>query len=68
MLDGTSTRFSHVKKDATPWRGEGLRDFFLYRDLGIERTVIGANRTGWADPASTVPFLDAYAALIPELR
>jgi probable F420-dependent oxidoreductase len=39
-----------------------------YRDLGIERTVIGANRTGWADPASTVPFLDAYAALIPELR
>jgi quercetin dioxygenase-like cupin family protein len=41
MLDGTGTRFSHVKKDATPWRGEGLRDFFLYRDLGIEEATSG---------------------------
>lgn len=38
-----------------------------YRDLGIERAVIGASRTGWADPATTYPFLDTYAALIPEL-
>lgn len=38
-----------------------------YRDLGVERAVIGANRTGWADPTTTYPFLDTYAALIPEL-
>jgi quercetin dioxygenase-like cupin family protein len=60
MLNGTSTRFSHVKKDQTPWRGEGLRDFFLYRDLGIAGATNGkviahlvkadmppADGTGW---------------------
>jgi mannose-6-phosphate isomerase-like protein (cupin superfamily) len=41
MLDGTTTRFSHVKEGQTPWRGEGLRDFFLYRDLGIEEATAG---------------------------
>ena len=29
------SNFSHVKSEDTPWRGGGLRDFFLYRDLGI---------------------------------
>jgi quercetin dioxygenase-like cupin family protein len=41
MLDSTATRFSHVKPDATPWRGEGLRDFFLYRDLGVAEATHG---------------------------
>ena len=41
MLDGTTTRFSHVKDGQTPWRGEGLRDFFLYRDLGIAEATAG---------------------------
>ena len=27
--------FSHVKPNDTPWVADGLRDFFLYRDLGI---------------------------------
>jgi quercetin dioxygenase-like cupin family protein len=27
--------FSHVKPADTPWRSDGLRDFFLYRDLGV---------------------------------
>ncbi|WP_175997890.1 cupin domain-containing protein [Burkholderia stabilis] len=31
----TTTRFSHVKPQDTAYQGEGLRDFFLYRDLGI---------------------------------
>lgn len=38
-----------------------------YRELGIVRTVIGASRAGWDDPATTLPFLDRYAPLIPEL-
>jgi len=38
-----------------------------YRDIGIERVVIGAARTGWDDPTTTLPCLDAYAAMIPEL-
>jgi hypothetical protein len=38
-----------------------------YRELGIVRTIIGAARTGWDDPATTMPFIDRYAPLIPEL-
>lgn len=39
-----------------------------YARLGVERAVIGADRTGWADPATTYPFLDRFASLIPTLR
>jgi quercetin dioxygenase-like cupin family protein len=42
MLDKTSTRFSHVKPADTPWRSDGLRDFFLYKDLGVEGATHGA--------------------------
>jgi hypothetical protein len=28
-------RFSHVREGDTPYETGGLRDFFLYRDLGI---------------------------------
>ena len=38
-----------------------------YRDLGMERVVVGGARTGWDDPATTLPCLDTYAAMIPEL-
>src|SRR4051794_41972250 len=29
------TKFSHVKPEDTDYTGGGLREFFLYRDLGI---------------------------------
>jgi probable F420-dependent oxidoreductase len=38
-----------------------------YRELGVERTVVGAARTGWDDPATTLPCIDTYAKMIPEL-
>jgi len=41
MLDTTSTKFSHVRPEDTEWRGEGLRDFFLYKDLGIKDATNG---------------------------
>lgn len=41
MLNATTTQFSHVKPEQTPWRSDGLRDFFLYRDLGIEQSTAG---------------------------
>lgn len=41
MLDRTATQFSHVKPGDTPWRGEGLREFFLYRDLGVAEATNG---------------------------
>ena len=41
MLDTTTTRFSHVKPADTAWRPDGLRDFFLYKDLGIEAATGG---------------------------
>ena len=60
MLKRTETRFSHVKPADTQFVSGGLRDFFLYRDLGIAAATNGkviadlvkANRapetgTGW---------------------
>jgi quercetin dioxygenase-like cupin family protein len=41
MLDRTATQFSHIKPGETPWRGEGLREFFLYRDLGVAEATNG---------------------------
>jgi quercetin dioxygenase-like cupin family protein len=35
------TAFSHVKPQDTAWRSDGLRDFFLYKDLGIEQATGG---------------------------
>ena len=41
MLDATKTSFSHVKAADTDFKGQGLRDFFLYRDLGIAEATSG---------------------------
>jgi probable F420-dependent oxidoreductase len=38
-----------------------------YRDLGVERVIVGANRADWGNPSTTIPFIDRYAELIPEL-
>lgn len=35
------TEFSHVKPGDTEFKGEGLRDFFLYRDLGVAKATNG---------------------------
>ena len=41
MLDRTQTLFSHVKPADTPWRSDGLRDFFLYQDMGVADATHG---------------------------
>lgn len=41
MLDRTVTKFSHVKPDDTQFRMDGLRDFFIYRDLGVAEATAG---------------------------
>ena len=38
-----------------------------YRELGVDRVVLGSARTGWDDPVTTLPCLDTYAAMMPEL-
>ena len=35
------SKFSHVKPTDTEFKGGGLRDFFLYRDLGIADATSG---------------------------
>jgi len=41
MLDRTATLFSHVKPGETEFVRGGLRDFFLYRDLGVAEATHG---------------------------
>ncbi|MDP2355168.1 MAG: cupin domain-containing protein [Beijerinckiaceae bacterium] len=41
MLERSATEFSHVKPADSQWKGGGLRDFFLYRDLGVAAATHG---------------------------
>ena len=42
MLDELiRTAFSHIHEGDTEYQGGGLRDFFLYRDLGIAKATNG---------------------------
>ena len=41
MMNTTSMQFSHVRPGDTDFKGEGLRDFFLYRDLGVAEATAG---------------------------
>ena len=41
MLDRTGTKFSHCKPEDSGWRSDGLRAFFLYKDLGIAEATHG---------------------------
>jgi quercetin dioxygenase-like cupin family protein len=41
MTTGFATEFSHVRPQDTSWEDQGLRDFFLYRDLGIAQATGG---------------------------
>ena len=41
MLDRAVTKFSHVKPTDTEFKGDGLRAFFLYRDLGVAEATAG---------------------------
>lgn len=36
-----TTKFSHVKHNENEFEGGGLRDFFLYRDLGVKDATNG---------------------------
>ena len=41
MPDDPATEFRQLLAEATPFVGGGLRDFFLYRDLGIAQATHG---------------------------
>jgi quercetin dioxygenase-like cupin family protein len=41
MDHSSETRFSHVKPGDTDYVSDGLRDFFLYRDLGVADATHG---------------------------
>jgi quercetin dioxygenase-like cupin family protein len=41
MLDAVTTTFCHTRPGDTGWRSDGLRDFFLYKDLGVEAATHG---------------------------
>ena len=38
-----------------------------YRDLGLDRVILGPGRARWDEPDQTFPFLDRYAGLLPAL-
>jgi quercetin dioxygenase-like cupin family protein len=41
MQNETAMKFAHVKPGDSAFKSDGLRDFFLYRDLGIAQATGG---------------------------
>ena len=44
-----------------------LDTLLLYRDLGIERVIVGSGRDGWEDPSGVPAFIDRYAEMRDQL-
>lgn len=40
-IEDLPTLFTHVRPDEIPWQDGGLRDFFLYKDLGVKAATHG---------------------------
>ncbi|MGA1157486.1 MAG: LLM class F420-dependent oxidoreductase, partial [Ilumatobacteraceae bacterium] len=48
--------------------GDPTLDTLLqYRDLGIDRVIVGSGRDGWEEPAGVPAFIDRYAAYVDRL-
>jgi len=39
----------------------------MYRDLGIERVIVGSGREGWEDPSGVPAFIERYATMRDKL-
>ena len=44
-----------------------LDTLLMYRDLGIERVIVGSGREGWEDPSGVPAFIDRYAKMHDQL-
>ena len=65
MLDRTVTKFSHIKPDDTQFRIDGLRDFFIYRDLGVaEANALAAGLFSATMAEVTTVDIDAHDQLM----
>ena len=44
-----------------------LDTLMMYRDLGIERVIVGSGREGWENPSGVPAFIERYAAMRDKL-
>jgi probable F420-dependent oxidoreductase len=44
-----------------------LDTLMMYRDLGIERVIVGSGREGWEDPSGVPAFIERYAVMREKL-
>jgi len=44
-----------------------LDTLMMYRDLGIERVIVGSGREGWEDPSGVPAFIERYATMRDQL-
>jgi len=44
-----------------------LDTLMMYRDLGIERVIVGSGREGWEDPSGVPAFIERYATMRAKL-
>ena len=61
MSTTVDTAFSHVRPGDTAFEGNGLRDFFLYRDLGV---AAGTTSTSAVNLGQLSPVVSALGAIV----
>ena len=66
--DAAATGRSPIAISMVAWGDPTLQTLQEYRDLGIERVVLGAGRVGWNDPTTSMPFIDRYTPFVDQLR
>jgi probable F420-dependent oxidoreductase len=49
------------------WGDPTLEILRAYCELGVKRIIVGLSRANGDDPATTLPFLDRYAEMLPRL-
>lgn len=57
----------HVPISLVAFGDPTLDTLLSYRDLGIERVIVGSGRTGWEDPTGVPAFIEHYASMIDQL-
>ena len=57
----TDARRQDIPISMVAFGDPSLDTLLMYRDLGIERVIVGSGRDGWEDPSGVPAFIERYA-------
>ena len=63
----TDARRQDIPISMVAFGDPSLDTLLMYRDLGIERVIVGSGRDGWEDPSGVPAFIERYANMRDQL-